>query len=199
MLLRRNAPKRLLGLLALGAMGQLAYGCGSDGNGSVANGPDAGLPGPSETGSGTVAVGEACEETQECIPGSVCFNKYCVGAGNLRVSLAFSVDADFDLHVLTPGGFEIYFAAPEGNGGTLDVDQCVLACGTSPHAENIVFDDTALSGDYEVWVVNFGGRAAGDFSIQVAGDVEASFQGSLPAGSSASFDFPESMRFTFTL
>jgi uncharacterized protein YfaP (DUF2135 family) len=127
----------------------------------------------------------------------VCFNKYCVGAGTLRVSLAFSVDADFDLHVLTPGGIEIYFGEPEANGGTLDVDQCILPCGDEPHVENVVFDDTALAGDYEVWVVNFGGRAAGDFSIEVAGDVNTSFQGSLPAAGETSF--PESMRYTFTL
>lgn len=191
MLLRRNSSRRVLGFFALGVLGLLAYGCGSDGNGG-----DGGRT-PSETGSGTLAVGEACDETEECVPGSVCFNKYCVGAGTLRVSLAFSVDADFDLHVLTPGGSEIYFAEPEANGGTLDVDQCILPCGDEPHAENVVFDETALAGDYEVWVVNFGGRAAGDFRIEVAGDVSASFEGSLPAAGESSF--PESMRYTFTL
>ena len=127
----------------------------------------------------------------------MCFNKYCVGAGTLRISLAFSVDADFDLHVLTPGDSEIYYAAREANGGTLDVDQCILACGTEPHAENVVFDETALAGVYEVWVVNFAPRAAGDFSIEVAGDVSASFQGSLPATADAGF--PESMHYTFSL
>jgi hypothetical protein len=194
MLLRRNGSKRALGFLSFGALGLLAYGCGSDGDGSPASSCDSA---ECETGSGTLAVGEPCEETQECIPGSVCFNKYCVGAGSLRVSLAFSVDADFDLHVLTPGGSEIYFFNLEANGGLLDVDQCVAPCGTEPHVENIVFDDTALSGEYEVWVVNFRGRAAGDFSIEVVGDVSASFQGSLPA--SDSFDYPESTHFTFTL
>jgi hypothetical protein len=194
MLLRRNGLKTILALLALGPLGPLAYGCGSEDDSAASC-----EGGECLTGSGTLAVGEPCEETRECIPGSVCFNKYCVGAGNLRVSLAFTVDADFDLHVLTPGDIEIYFSEPSANGGTLDVDQCISSCGTEPHAENIVFDDTALSGEYEVWVVNFGGRAAGDFSIEVAGDVSASFQGSLPAGTTDSFDYPESMHYTFTL
>jgi hypothetical protein len=194
MLLRRNGSKRVLGLLALGALGLCAHGCGSEKDGSEA--PDC-EGAECETGSGTLAVGEPCEETEECIPGSVCFNKYCVGAGNLRVSLAFSVDADFDLHVLTPGDIEISFISPEANGGTLDVDQCISPCGTEPHVENVVFDDTALTGEYEVWVVNFAGRAAGTFNIEVAGDVNASFQGSLPA--SESDDYPESMHYTFTL
>jgi hypothetical protein len=196
MLLRRNGSKRVLGLLALGALGLAAHGCGSEDNSAPASSCDSA---DCQTGSGTLAVGEPCDETEECIPGSVCFNRYCVGAGNLRVSVAFSADADFDLHVLTPGATEIYFFAPEGNGGKLDVDQCITSCGTEPHVENIVFDDTALSGEYEVWVVNFGGRAAGDFSIEVAGDVSAAFQGSLPASAGASFESPESMHYTFTL
>jgi hypothetical protein len=194
MLLRKNGSKRVLGFLALGVLGLFAYGCGSDADGSGESSCDSA---ECETGSGTLAVGDPCEETRECIPGSVCFNKYCVGAGNLRVSLAFSVDSDFDLHVLTPGGSEISWSNTEANGGTLDVDQCVVSCGTEPHAENVVFDDTALSGVYEVWVVNFFGRAAGDFRIEVVGDVDASFDGSLPVGES--LDSPESTHFTFTL
>lgn len=196
MLLRRNRLKRLPGIFAIGALGLLAYGCGSEGGSASPSSCDSA---ECQTGAGTVEIGEACDETEECVPGSVCFNKYCVGAGNLRVSLAFSVDADFDLHVVTPGGFEIFYGDKVGNGGTLDVDQCITPCGTEPHAENIVFDDTALSGEYEVWVENFGGRAAGDFSIEVVGDVTAAFEGSLPASDTADFVFPESTHFTFTL
>jgi Ca-activated chloride channel family protein len=130
----------------------------------------------------------------------VCFNKYCVGAGSLRISLAFTVDADFDLHVLTPADNEIFFANKAANGGELDVDQCISSCGSEPHVENVVFDETALSGEYQVWVVNFGARAAGDFRIEVAGDVSATFEGSLPAASgNEAFEEPESTRFTFTL
>jgi hypothetical protein len=195
MLHRRNASKGVLGLLALAVVALGAHGCSSS--------DDGGSPGCEgaaceQTGIGTVEVGEPCDETQECVPGSVCFNKYCVGSGTLRVSLAFSVDSDFDLHVLTPGGSEIYWLTDEANGGRLDVDQCVASCEDGePHVENVVFDESALSGEYQVWVVNFDGRAAGDFRIEVAGDVSASFEGSLPAGDP--FEELESMRFSFTL
>lgn len=147
-----------------------------------------------ETGMGATPPGDPCDETAECIPGSVCFNEYCVGAGSLRVSLAFEVDSDFDLHVQTPSGDEIFFLNRTADGGELDVDQCIQPCGTEAHAENVVFDGSVLPGRYEVWVVNFDGRAAGDFTIQVAGDVTETFTGSLPATSSA-----ESTRYTFTL
>lgn len=51
-----------------------------------------------------------------------------------------------------------------------------------------------LPGTYEVWGVNFDGPAAGDFAIEVAGDVAASFSGTLPATSGVA-----SEHFTFTL
>jgi hypothetical protein len=155
---------------------------------------DCGGTGCGETGSGVVPPGDPCAATQECIPGSVCFNRFCVGAGSLRVSLAFAVDSDFDLHVLTPSGAEISFSSRTADGGELDVDQCVSPCGGETHAENVVFDGDVLPGQYEVWVVNFDGRAAGDFSVQVAGDVNQTYTGSLPAEPGA-----ESMHFTFTL
>ncbi|MBN2193763.1 MAG: hypothetical protein JW751_13185 [Polyangiaceae bacterium] len=75
-----------------------------------------------QTGSGTTPVGDPCAETQERVPASICFAEYCVGQGTLRVSLGFSVDSGYDLHVLTPGGTEIYFGARTGGGGELDVD-----------------------------------------------------------------------------
>lgn len=198
MLHRRNGSRGFLGLLALGVVVLAAHGCSSS--------DDGGSPGLEcegvaceQTGTGTVEVGEPCDETEECVPGSVCFNKYCVGAGTLRVSLAFTVDSDFDLHVLTPGGLEINWATDEANGGRLDVDQCVATCEDGePHVENVVFDESALSGEYEVWVVNFDGRGAGDFRIEVAGDVTATFEGSLPATDDP-FEEPESTRFKFTL
>jgi len=141
---------------------------------------------------GTKEVGEPCTEEEECIPGSICFNEFCVGEGVLRVSLAFTADSDFDLHVLTPDATEIYFGNPVAGGGELDVDQCVGTCGTGAHAENVVFD-TAASGAYEVWVVNYDGRSAGTFNIEVAGAVNRAFSGSLTATADE-----ESERFTFT-
>jgi len=142
---------------------------------------------------GTALPGDPCDDSMECVPGSVCFNKYCVGSGALRISLGFTVGSDFDLHVLTPSGAEIYYLAQSADSGTLDVDQCTNgSCSEGPHAENVVFDTNLLSGTYELWVVNYDGLSAGDFTIEVAGDVTESFSGSLPATSMA-----ESMHFTF--
>ena len=171
------------GVVSVAQARQLVLDCGGMGCG-----------GPEETGMGIIPIGDPCEETMECVPGSVCFNKYCVGSGTLRVSLGFTVDSDFDLHVLTPSGAEVYFGNRTADGGTLDVDQCVGSCEVAEHAENIVFDGGALTGAYQVWVENYNGRSAGDFTIQVAGDVTANFSGTLTATAGE-----ESTHFMFTL
>jgi hypothetical protein len=151
---------------------------------------------PPAMDAGMVEVGMPCTPADACVPGSECFEGYCVGTGTLRVSLAFDVVSDFDLHVLTPLGNEIYYGNRSIDGGTLDVDQCVgNGCEAGiTHVENIVFDATAPTGTYEVWVVNFNGGGAGAFTIEVAGDVNQTFTGSLTATSRE-----ESMRFMFTL
>jgi uncharacterized protein YfaP (DUF2135 family) len=144
---------------------------------------------------GMIQVGDPCTPQDACVPGSECFNGYCVGSGTLRVSLAFEANSDFDLHLLTPLGNEIYFSNDTADGGTLDVDQCIGGCpepGT--HVENIVFMATAPSGVYEAWVENYNGLNAGTFTIEVAGDVNQTFNGSLTATSGE-----ESMHFMFTL
>jgi len=61
------------------------------------------------------------------------------------------------------------------------------------HVENVVFEGTAPSGTYSVWVVNHDARDGGDFDIQVAGDVSKSFSGTLPVEVGV-----ESTRFMFT-
>src|SRR5688572_13121697 len=86
----------------------LAPAC-SDGEGPGGGSGEGPGTGPEVTGTGTKQPGEACDETQECIPGSICFNEFCVGSGELRISLGFAVDSDYDLHVETPSGAEIYF------------------------------------------------------------------------------------------
>lgn len=154
---------------------------GSGGSSGSASGGTGGIV----TGTGTKEPGEPCAETQECVPGSICFNEFCVGAGMLRISLGFEVDSDYDLHVETPLGSEIYYANRSADGGTLDVDQCVSSCGTSSHVENVVFEDDAPAGSYRVWVRNFNGRGGGDFTIEVAGAVNQTFNGSLPATAGA--------------
>ena len=145
-----------------------------------------------QTGSGTTPIGEACTDTQECVPNSVCFNQFCVGQGAMRVSLGWNADSDFDLHLNTPDGEHIFFGHKMGVDGTLDVDQCINTCGTGAHVENIVFSTNAPNGTYEVWVQNFDGRAGGAFNIEVDGAVTRNFSGSLPATS-----FSDSQTFTF--
>ena len=113
--------------------------------------------------------GEACTGEEECVPGSVCFNGFCVGDGVLRFSMAWSVDSDFDLHVMTPRGSHIYWQTTTGDGGTLDVDQCVSTCGVGSHVENVVFVEGAPLGQYQVWVENFNGRSAGQFQMVING------------------------------
>lgn len=144
---------------------------------------------------GDVPVGSPCTPADACVPGSECFEGFCVGTGTLRVSLAFDTVGDYDLHVLTPGGNEIFYGARTFDGGTLDVDQCAGACDPGiTHVENVVFDATALSGNYEVWVVNFDGESAGPFTIEVSGDVNQTFNGSLTMTGGE-----ESEHFMFTL
>lgn len=131
---------------------------------------------------GDIAVGETCTETEECVPGSLCFNEFCVGEGELRISLSFFDDTDLDLHLLTPSGHEISFFNRDADGGTLDVDQCISTCGQDiAHAENIVFY-APPRGVYQVWVNNYDGRSAAAFDIEIDGEgISTTFQETLPA------------------
>jgi hypothetical protein len=123
----------------------------------------------SDGGGGTAMPGEACSEDEECVEGSLCFQNYCVGDGVLRFSVTWSVDSDFDLHVRTPNGNEINWSTTSADGGTLDVDQCVNACGAGTHVENVVFVEGAPLGQYSVWVENFNGRSSGPFTLYTSG------------------------------
>ncbi len=123
----------------------------------------------SDGGGGDKMPGEACSGDEECVEGSICFNEFCVGDGVLRFTLAWSVDSDFDLHVMTPRGSHIYWQSTTGDGGTLDVDQCVSNCSAGSHVENVVFTESAPLGQYQYWVENFNGRSAGPFTVSVSG------------------------------
>ncbi|HEX2879067.1 MAG TPA: hypothetical protein VHO25_05980 [Polyangiaceae bacterium] len=142
------------------------------------------------------AIGEACTATAQCGAGGECFNGYCVGTGAMRVSLAFSLATDLDLHLLTPSGEEIFWNNEVAGGGQLDLDQCAtpVVCDAVPHAENIVFAEPAASGQYEVWVLNYDGTQGGDFTIEVSGQVEQTFKGTVAAEAQT-----ESEHFTFTV
>ena len=135
---------------------------------------------------GSGVAGTPCD-VGGCVEGALCFEGVCVGGGRLRFSLSWTVISDFDLHVLTPEGIEIYFANRSDGGGELDVDDCALdGCLPGTHVENVVFTDAPPLGLYRVWVENFTGSQAGDFRIEVYGAVRQVFTGSLPQISGAS-------------
>lgn len=151
------------------------------------------VPGPSAPGD----PGDRCQDDRDCRPGTMCFEgSYCVGSGTLRVTLTFETDSDFDLHLVTPAGIEIDYAHPIGEGGTLDVDQCVQACAAgASHVENIVFPRIAPEGGYEAWVVNYDGRNPGSFRLEIETGAEVrTYTGALPPMVGAS-----SERFPFTM
>ena len=137
--------------------------------------------------SGGGGPGDPCQGTIDCTPGHICWNHVCVGQGALRFSLAWQVLSDFDLHVVTPMGNEIYYGDQSYDGGELDVDDCVASCrDESPgaiHVENIFFLDDAPEGQYEVWVKNYSGEKSGDYTLeaQPASGSVLSTSGSLPA------------------
>ncbi len=138
------------------------------------------------TGSGTTPLGDPCNGTIDCTPGSICWNDICVGVGALRFSLAWTEDTDFDLHVETPGGSEIYYSNRAADGGELDVDDCIGGSCVNQdgtHVENIVFLDDAPAGTYTFWVHNYSGTTSGTFTIDVfeGPELVASKSGTLPA------------------
>jgi hypothetical protein len=138
---------------------------------TVDAGGDAGLP----------DNGGACTVETDCIEGSTCFEGVCVQAGSgLRLSVTWDSLADLDIHVLTPSGFEVFYGAPVGGGGFLDVDDCAYNEGQylcidpeGTHVESIFFE-TPEAGDYTVAVHGFQTEGAViDFTVQAfADDVE---------------------------
>jgi hypothetical protein len=125
--------------------------------------------------------GADCVDDSDCGGDTVCESGVCVGQGVLRITLTFDMDTDLDLHVITPSGEEVYYGNPAAAGGVLDVDTCVGICDPGTHVENVFFNEALQSGFYEVFVVNYDGRAAGAFQLDVAGAAELSTTGSLSA------------------
>ncbi len=132
------------------------------------------------TADGTDETGDTpCVEDEDCGPCAICVGEVCVGTGQLRFTLTWTTDSDFDLHVITPDGVEIFFANPSDGGGVLDVDQCIGPCGNGTHVENIFFADMPPCGQFTTYVVNFDGRAGGDFEIEVDGVAVGQFMGTV--------------------
>jgi uncharacterized protein YfaP (DUF2135 family) len=125
-----------------------------------------------------------CISPTDCAEDQTCFEGTCVGTGQFRVSLSWTVVSDFDLHVLTPSGIEIWYGEPEVAAGYLDVDDCVgggCRDNEGVHVENVFFNAGAERGTYKVWIVNFDGAGGGEFNLEVDGNATAQFSGNLPS------------------
>ncbi|MER2561597.1 MAG: hypothetical protein ABTQ32_12795 [Myxococcaceae bacterium] len=144
--------------------------------------------------SGDGGSGTECTSQRDCQLGLACFDGTCVGNGQLRFSLSWTVASDFDLHVTTPNNKHLFYGNRRDDGGELDVDACVGSSTCRPtNVENIFWRGTPPTGTYKFHVRNFNGRAAGSFRIQVTGTgTPQEFTGMLPASST------DSMLFTVT-
>ena len=93
-----------------------------------------------------------------------------VGTGAVQVSLTWYVNdingTDMDLHLVEPGGFEIYYNATSSpNGGILDYDD---TCGDFRQGttENIYYASDPPSGEYIVSVHYYGDYCGGSHPTQ---------------------------------
>ena len=117
---------------------------------------------------GRTRAGDPCTRAAECAPLASCYRGFCVGEGYVRVSVAWAVSSDFDLHVKVPDGRTLYEKMPEiERVGRLDVQQCTPSCTGDRHIENAVLASGAPAGTYEAWVQNYDARAAGDAEIEI--------------------------------
>lgn len=135
---------------------------------------------------GSLRPGATCEVTNDCAIGFECTENICAQVEPHRITLSWTVDTDFDLHVRTPNGQELYFngnstqawlAADDCYGTSLpNSDAVTNACSDEDgvHYEDAfllnLYDDTLTTQprlDYEYWVENYDCDTAGDFEIVV--------------------------------
>lgn len=76
-----------------------------------------------------------------------------VGTGELQVSLSWDTETDVDLHVVEPGGEEIYYSNETSeSGGTLDLDSNAGCTIDDVNNENVTWERGAPRGEYIVRV-----------------------------------------------
>jgi hypothetical protein len=82
------------------------------------------------------------------------YDAIIVGTGDVQVTVAWDTDADVDLHVVDPSGWEIYWAERQSpSGGQLDLDSNAACVGDNVRNENITWPvGTAPRGTYTVRV-----------------------------------------------
>lgn len=101
--------------------------------------------------------------------------------GDLCCRLAWSNFDDLDLHMLEPGGYEIYFGNKRTRspaGGMLDVDMNAGGGHTREPVENIAYDlkATMREGTYELFVHQYAHRDRADIGFQVDFDFQGEVQ-----------------------
>ena len=111
-----------------------------------------------------------------------------LGTGDVQVTLEWTGDADLDLHVIDPDGFEIDFGSPTSpSGGSLDTDKIPGCNDGGPHFENVFWPEGgAPSGRYEAFVTDLGGCSSGpavfDMAVLVGGAPAGGDGGTLADG-----------------
>lgn len=112
-----------------------------------------------------------------------------LGTGDVQATLRWTGDADLDLHVIDPEGFEIFFQnARSPSGGQLDVDMVPEVCGSSPsNVENVFWPEGgSIPGEYQAFVVHYESSCATsssyDLELKIDGVVVASDSGVVAVG-----------------
>lgn len=116
----------------------------------------------------------SCEKDQENEPALPVLTEEMHGQdGDPRFNLKFnnSLNANLDIHVLTPDGLEIYQGNRAASGGTMDLDCLCDKLETTP-SENVYWQPgTAAPGTYKVWVeyseLCTEKRATSDFTVRI--------------------------------
>jgi hypothetical protein len=112
------------------------------------------------------------------------------GTGDVKITLSFDRLHDLDLHVIEPGGEEIWFDRKvTATGGVLDLDSGENCVQSPANAENIFWPPGgAPAGTYQVKVQNFQQCSAGpiDYTVRVAYDnVVNTYEGTFPDGTAS--------------
>lgn len=105
-----------------------------------------------------------------------------VGTGEVQVSVSWNAESDVDLHVVEPGGEEVFYGNPaSATGGTLDLDSNADCLIDHTKNENITWAN-APSGNYTVRVDYYKscGVAQSDYvvTVQRKGHAPETFTGS---------------------
>jgi hypothetical protein len=115
-----------------------------------------------------------------------------LGTGDVQATLRWSGDADLDLHVIDPDGFEIFFEnARSPSGGQLDVDM-VPDCGSSGgNVENVFWPEGgSVPGVYQAFVYHYDSSCASSASyeleLKIDGVVVASDSDTIAVGQASS-------------